>query len=94
MDAARNKLDRDLAKDRIAEEPLRDAPRFEDRPMHAHFVALLYGAKLLLQAFRDQLVEQLRIVGRVDVAVRGEILCARQIAVEVVSSMIGSGTSM
>ena len=83
MDAAGDKLDRDFAKHRIAEESLRDIPRSEDHLLHAHLTALLYGAKLLLQALRDQLVEQLRIVGRVDVAVRGEVLCARKVAVEI-----------
>ena len=83
MNAARDELDRDLAKHRVAEESLRDAPRFKDRLTHAHFTALLYGAKLLLQALRDQLVEQLRIVGRVDVAVRGEVLGSGKVAVEI-----------
>src|ERR1700692_1217149 len=60
VNAARDELDRDLAKDGIAEESLRNAPRFKDRLMHAHFTALLYGAKLLLQAVRVQFAEQLR----------------------------------
>ena len=55
MNAARDELDRDLAKNGVAEEGLRDAPRFKDRLMHACFALLLYGAKLLLQAFRDHL---------------------------------------
>src|ERR1700689_4707413 len=43
VDAARDELDRDLAKDRIAEKSLRDAPRFKDRLVHAHFAALMYS---------------------------------------------------
>ena len=37
----RDELDRDLAKNGIAEERLRDAPRSEDRLLHAHITALL-----------------------------------------------------
>src|ERR1700722_16935527 len=65
MNAAGDELDGNLAQNGIAEKSLRDAPRLKDWLLHAHFTALLYGAKLLLQALRDQLVEQLRIVRRV-----------------------------